>query len=121
MVWFARRLAVWFVVAALASSGLATCLMHRSHDSEAMACCMTDDRDCGPSTQTVTCCTNSSDTTAAVLATKPGPPVKLIALLLPEMISAGGAIDSVAIRPHSSALTSSSSPPVFLLTSSLRI
>ena len=106
---------------ALASSAVAGCLPMDPQRTEEMACCKEGTHDCGPAMRAADCCQSSTPTAEKFIATKPAPTAKpIVALSYLAVVSLSGSpsspwtVATVAPSP-------SSSPPRFLLASSLRI
>jgi hypothetical protein len=110
------------LILAVATSGLANCLPDNMAKSGEMACCKEGQHDCGPSMQGEDCCSSSAASTEKFIAVKPAASVKPIVTL--SFVPAAAPVASGARRLSSVSASVSlavSSPPVFLLASSLRI
>ena len=88
--------------------------------SPEMACCMHGERDCGPAMQPADCCSSPTDAAQKFVATKPPAPTKPL-LTACELFLAEAAPVPAEMVGHRAFRVTVSSPPLFLLISSLRI
>lgn len=116
-----RFLTAAVLVLSVSSSAYASCMPDDVNASMAeMACCMNGAHDCGPSMQPADCCRSHSDAAQKFVATKPPAPTKPL-LTVSEFFLAPADAVSAEIAGHRSFSVTVSSPPLFLLVSSLRI
>jgi hypothetical protein len=97
----------------------AGCLPDNPRSAEDMACCQQGDHDCGPAMRAADCCGSSAPTDGKFLPIKPAPTVKPVIAYIATVVPGDpliGAIAGARLEP-----SAASSPPRFLLISSLRI
>lgn len=110
------------LVLSVSSSAYASCMPDDMNAaSTEMACCMHGNHDCGPAMQPADCCSSHSVAAQKFVATKPPSSAKPL-LTACEFLPAPAA-DTVPaeMAGHPSFRVTVSSPPLFLLVSSLRI
>ena len=117
---FGRLALALLLVLGIASSAVANCLPETSAGDQ-MECCVKGEHNCEPSMRAADCCTSPSSTSQKLVLTKPVAPTKPIVAVV--LVTASARVGSFEPRVghHPSVILTSSSPPRFLLASSLRI
>jgi hypothetical protein len=103
----------------VASWAFAGCLPDDPRSAEDMACCQQGDHDCGPAMRAADCCGSNSPADARFLPTKPAPTVKPVIAYIATVVPGDQLTRTFAgarLEP-----SVASSPPHFLLVTSLRI
>ena len=110
-----------FIALSVGASAFASCLPGDPQATMEMACCQPGD-DCGAAMQAADCCSSASVLPDKFVATKPATSLKPLMGLsfLPAAEPAAMSVATPSAAYHVGRLTSSS-PPLFLLISSLRI
>ena len=103
-----------------ASSAVANCFASETEASADMTCCPDGHQDCVPAMQAAQCCQTERPAESFV-AVKPIPPTKLMPML--GVVFSARVVPQPVLLNHGvvSRLQSSASPPLFLLTSALRL
>ena len=106
---------------AVSTSAFVSCLPGEAKQTDEMACCTKGQHDCGPAMQAADCCKSPVAAFDKFVSTKPGSPVKPI-VALSYVPATELAAQGLRVLPgHASQPLGATSPPLFLLTSSLRI
>lgn len=109
------------LVLSVSSSAYASCMPDEvTAASTDMACCMHGAHDCGPAMQPADCCSSHSVAAQKFVATKPPSSAKPL-LMACEFLPAPADTVLAEMAGYPTFRVTASSPPLFLLVSSLRI